>query len=221
MKISWRSEAISLFLLVAMFVVAGVTWSVAPDSIPVHWSITGEPDRYGGKFEGLLGPPLIALGLYALLLLLPRIDPRYAHYARFWGVYLVLRTVIVAFMAGVHGVIVLWARGVPVDTGLVVLLMIGLLLMVIGNYLGKLRSTWFVGIRTPWTLSSEESWNKTHRLGGRAFVGLGLALMIVSPFQNPWALYVVAALGAVSLTLLVAYSYYAWRADPAVHSKDG
>lgn len=220
MKISWRSEAVSLFLLAAMLVVAGATWSVAPDSIPVHWGITGQPDRYGGKFEGLLGPPLLALGIYALLLLLPRIDPRYTHYNRFGGVYLVLRTLIVAFFAAIYGVVVLSARGVAVETGVAVPLIVGLLLMVIGNYLGKLRSTWFVGIRTPWTLSSEESWNKTHRLGGKIFVAFGLALAIASPFQAPWAFYAIAVLGGVALTLLVAYSYFVWRTDPGARSDD-
>lgn len=215
LKTNWRSELVSLFLLVAMFVLAGVTWSTAPDEIPVHWGIGGEPDRYGGRFEGLLLAPLIALGMYGLLLVLPKIDPRRAHYERFSDVYALLRTAIVALLAGIHLIMVLWARDVPVDTGLATPLMIGLLLMVLGNYLGKLRSTWFVGIRTPWTLSSEESWNKTHRLGGKLFVAVGLALVIASPFQNLWTLYAIGAVGLAALVLLTAYSYWVWRADPA------
>ena len=63
LKTNWRSEVVSLFLLVAMFVLAGVTWSMAPDEIPVHWGIGGDPDRYGSRFEGLLLTPLIALGI--------------------------------------------------------------------------------------------------------------------------------------------------------------
>jgi uncharacterized membrane protein len=217
LKTNWRSELVSLFLLVAMFLLAGVTWSTAPDEIPVHWGIGGEPDRYGGRFEGLLLAPLIALGIYGLLLVLPRIDPRRAHYERFSDVYALLRTAIVALLAGIHLIMVLWARDVPVDTALATPLMIGLLLMVIGNYLGKLRSTWFVGIRTPWTLSSEESWNKTHRLGGKLFVAVGLALVIASPFQNLWTLYAIGAMGLAALVLLTAYSYWVWRADPVAH----
>ena len=217
LKTNWRSEVVSLFLLVAMFVLAGVTWSMAPDEIPVHWGIGGDPDRYGSRFEGLLLTPLIALGIYGLMLVLPRIDPRRAHYERFSDVYALLRTAIVALMAGIHLIMVLWARDVPVDTGLATPLIIGLLLIVIGNYLGKLRSTWFVGIRTPWTLSSEESWNKTHRLGGKLFVAVGLALVIASPFQNLWTLYAIGAMGLAALVLLTAYSYYVWRADPAAH----
>jgi uncharacterized membrane protein len=215
MKVTWRSEAICLLLLVAMFVAAGVTWSSAPDRIPAHWGTSGEPDRYAGKFEGLLGPPLMALGIYILFLVLPRIDPRKENYARFQGVYTVLKTLMVAFMAGLLGIVVLWARGVQVDTGVAVMLMAGLLIMVIGNFMGKVRPNWFVGIKTPWALSSEESWNKTHRLGGKLFVIWGLALAIAAPFHNALAF---SALSAGMLGLIVClylYSYLIWRKDPA------
>ena len=222
MKVTWRSEAICLLLLVAMFVAAGVTWSSAPDRIPVHWGVSDEPDRYAGKFEGLLLLPLVALGLYVLLLVLPRVDPRKEHYARFQGVYTILRTLIVAIMAGTFAIVVLWARGVHVDTFVVVGLMIGLLFMVLGNYMGKLRSTWFVGIRTPWTLSSEESWNKTHRLGGRLFFVFGLALAIGVPLGKQWAASYMIPAGVFGLVLILyVYSYLVCRKDPAAnHAKN-
>jgi uncharacterized membrane protein len=216
MKLTWRSEAICLLLLVAMFVAAGVMWSSAPDTIPTHWGDSGEPDSYGGKFEGLLLLPLIALGIYVLLLVLPRVDPRREHYARFQGAWTVLRTVIVAVFAGVYGVVVLWVKGVHVDTFVVVGLMIGLLFMVLGNYMGKLRSTWFVGIRTPWTLSSEESWNKTHRLGGKLVFLLGLALVVFALFQKQWVSSYIIPAGLFGLILILyLYSYLVWRRDPA------
>ena len=221
-KINWRTEAVSLLLLLAMFVAAGVVWPSAPDRIPVHWGVSGEPDRYAGKFEGLLLLSLVALGLYVLLLVLPRVDPRKEHYARFQGVYTILRTLIVAIMAGTFAIVVLWARGVHVDTFVVVGLMIGLLFMVLGNYMGKLRSTWFVGIRTPWTLSSEESWNKTHRLGGRLFFVFGLALAIGVPLGKQWAASYMIPAGVFGLVLILyVYSYLVWRKDPAAnHAKN-
>lgn len=209
----------SISLLLAMFVVAGFTWSSAPNSIPVHWGITGQPDRYGGKFEGLLAIPIAALALYLLLLFLPRIDPRRVNYDRFGGVYLLLKTVLVAFMAVVYAVQVMWVQGIMVDMAVVVPLIIGLLLMVIGNYLGKLRSNWFVGIKTPWTLASEESWIKTHRLGGIFFVAVGLALAIESPFHNAWAFYIVGIVALILLIFLVIYSYIIYRAERAAHAR--
>jgi uncharacterized membrane protein len=69
---TWKADAVALGMIAAMFVLAAVMWSVAPDQIPVHWNWAGQPDRFGGRFEGLLGLPLAAAGIYALLLFLPR-----------------------------------------------------------------------------------------------------------------------------------------------------
>jgi uncharacterized membrane protein len=220
MKVNWRTEIISLFLIAAMFVLAAITWPVVPDRIPVHWGFSGQPDRYGGKFEGLLLLPLISLGIYLFLLLLPRIDPRGGRYQRFAGAYLVIRTVLISFFVVVYVVGVLWARGVTVDIMMIMSLAMGLLFMVIGNYMGKLRPNWFAGIRTPWTLSSVESWNKTHRLGGKLFIAVGLIMAFTSLFQKPWTFLASIGLLIVCSIGLVVYSYYIWRADPAARSKN-
>jgi uncharacterized membrane protein len=86
---------------------------------------------------------------------------------------------------------------------------------VLGNYLGKTRSNFFAGVRTPWTLSSEYSWEKTHRLGGRLFVATGLATVAVSLLAGtPWDLYVI--LGGTFITVIVSIvmSFVYWRRDP-------
>jgi uncharacterized membrane protein len=214
-KINWRSEIVSLILLLSMFVLAGITWPAAPERIPVHWGFSGEPDRYGGKFEGLLVIPLIALGLYLMLVLLPRIDPRGERYNRFAGVYVLIRTVIIACLAVIEVMAVLWARGIAVNTGIIVPVAVGLLLMVIGNFMGKIRPNWFVGIRTPWTLSSEESWNKTHRLGGKMFVIMGLFMAAASLFQKTWLFTATIGLLLAGIIVLYVYSYRIWKNDPA------
>ncbi len=114
----------------------------------------------------LLLPPT-ALGLYLLLLLLPRIDPRRANYAQFRGAYLVLRVAILMFLVLIYGFVLLWTRGIRLDV-LVIPILAGGLLVVMG-VMGRVQPNWFVGIRTPWTLSSDLSWRETHRLGGWPF----------------------------------------------------
>jgi len=213
MKFTWRTELVSWLLLAYMFALGAWTWSVAPERIPIHWGITGQPDRYGGKVEAILLPLALALGLYLLLLVLPRFDPRYAHYRFFSGVYHLIRTVLVAFFAAVYTTMMLWARSVQVDTSVIVPLMVGLLFVILGNYMGKLRSTWFVGIRTPWTLSSEESWNKTHRLGGKVFAVLGFVFIAASLLKREWAFYTALGLLGAGVIFLVIYSYFIWRHD--------
>jgi uncharacterized membrane protein len=214
MKITWRSEALNLFLIAAMFVASAIVYPTAPDTIPVHWGINGEPNGWGGKFEGLFLLPLMTAGIYLLLLFLPKIDPKRANYDKFGGVYRIIRTLIVVFMAGLHGVIIAQIKGVSIDVGMTVIVMVGLMLAVLGNYLGKLKPTWFVGIRTPWTLTSELSWNKTHRLGGRFFVIFGLLLAMAGIIGAEWLFIAVFGLFMASIFYLIVYSYLVWKSDP-------
>lgn len=157
MRTNLRIEVVQWVLIGAMFVLAVVVWSSAPDRIPVHWGPTGEPDRYGGKVEGLLLLPLLTLGIYLLMLLLPKVDPRRDNYSSFEGAYGVIRLSTVVFLALLYGLVLLWIEGVEPDFAVVVPVLVGGLFVVIGNLLGKIRPNWFVGVKTPWTLSSRRS----------------------------------------------------------------
>jgi uncharacterized membrane protein len=214
MKITWRSEAFNLFLIAAMFIASAIAYPSAPDTIPVHWGINGEPNGWGGKFEGLFLLPLMTAGIYLLLLFLPKIDPKRANYDKFGGVYRIIRTLIVVFMAGLHGVIIAQINGVAIDVSTAVMVMVGLMLAVLGNYFGKLKQTWFVGIRTPWTMTSELSWTKTHQLGGKIFVVFGLLLALAGLVQQNWMFFTVMGLFMASILYLVIYSYFVWKSDP-------
>ena len=214
MKLKWRRELAMWVLLAGMFTLAAITWSRAPDRIPVHWNLHQQVDRYGGRFEGLLGVPLVALGLYALMLLVPRIDPGRANYPGFWGAFTTLRLALVVFMAAIYGVMHLWMCGIEVRMNTVMPLLMGALFVVVGNLLGKLRPNWFVGIRTPWTLSSKDAWVRAHRAGGWVFIAGGLAFMVAGVVHTPWVLWTAIAAFAGGLLAVVAYSYFVWRADP-------
>ena len=217
MRTNLRIEAVQWAIIGVMFVLAALVWPTAPDRIPVHWGLSGEPDRYGGKIEGLLLLPLLTLGVYLLMLFVPRIDPRRDNYALFRGAYGVLRLSVVAFLALVYGLILLWIEGTKPDITVVVPILVGGLLVVIGNLLGKIRPNWFVGVKTPWTLSSRRSWVKTHRMAGWTFVLLGLAFVVLGlagPTGQVWALTTLVVAPVGSVLWLIVYSYLAWRSDP-------
>ncbi len=215
MKIAWKIEVPQWIILAAMFVAAAIAWPHAPDRIPVHWNLSGQVDRYGGRFEGLLLMPLFALGLYVLMLVLPRIDPGRANYARFRGPYNAIRIAILALF-GVFDVVV---QKSALATGRVNMartapLAIGILFVFLGALLGKIRPNWFVGVRTPWTLSSKMSWVRTHRAGGWVFMLVGLATIVASFFSSRVSFWVLIA-GLVGGTIgLMVYSYLVWRQDP-------
>ncbi|MGE5175577.1 MAG: SdpI family protein [Hyphomicrobiales bacterium] len=213
-RTSWRTEWPHWLLLAAMFALAAINWSTAPARIPVHWDAAGEVDRYGGRFEGILLMPLLAVVIYLLFRFLPRLDPGRANYASFAGAFATLRLAVLGVLAAIYGVMLLAMRGHRVDMATVVPFLIGLLFLVIGSVLGKLRPNWFFGIRTPWTLSSKEAWVKTHRLGGWVYIGIGVLLLLVGVIRREWSVYaIIFGAGGGTLWVLV-YSYLVWRRDP-------
>jgi uncharacterized membrane protein len=219
MKFKWRQEVISLLFIAAAFIFALVSWNSVPNRLPIHWNAAGKSDGYGGKFEGLLLTPLIAVGLYLMLLVLPAIDPRKENYQRMANTYSVIRLVIVIYMSVFSVVLTFVARGAALNIGLIVPVMVGALFVILGNYFGKLRQTWFVGIRTPWTLSSTVSWNKTHALGGKIFIGIGIGLIIAALIGKGWAFTVVIVAGTLGLIYTIYYSYLIWKSDPVISSR--
>jgi uncharacterized membrane protein len=214
MKADWRAEIAMLAIIAAMFVAAAAVWPSAPDAIPVHWNASGQVDRYGGRFEGLILLPLIALSFYLLLRYLPLIDPLRANYARFGGAYLAIRVAVLLLIAGIHAMVIAWVLQRPVDMSRAVPASIGALFVLLGSILGRVKPNWFVGIRTPWTLSSKRSWERTHRLGGRLFLALGVLLLVTGLVGlGSFGLAVFGAMAGV-LIILVVYSYFVWREDP-------
>jgi uncharacterized membrane protein len=215
MKINWRTEVPQWLIIAAMFVAAVIIWPTVSGRIPVHWDAHGNANGYGGKFEGLLLIPLIAVGLYLLLLFLPRVDPGRANYAQFARPFLVVRYAILILLAGLYGVTLLAVKGYGFNTTRLVLGGIGILFIVLGNVMGKVRPNWFVGVRTPWTLSSKRSWVRTHRLAGWMFTLAGLIFLILIAFNIGAALHwIILSVVAVLTIVLVVYSYIEWRHDP-------
>ena len=184
--------------------------------VAVHWDASGHPNGYGDAFWAFLLVPVVTAALSALLAFVPSIEPRRRNLNLSGPAYMATWISILVLWAGVQAVIVLSAVGVARSDVVARLVPAGtgLMLMVVGNYMGKVRSNFFFGIRTPWTLSSELSWNRTHRLGGRLLFLIGLVAVLTPVF--PWAGVVALAAGLpAAIILLVIYSYVEWRRDPA------
>ncbi len=193
-------------------------WIKLPEGveIPVHFNLQGQPDRYAGKFEGLLLMPLLAMGLTGLMMLIPRIEPRQEHRSDSSAANAITVVTGVLFLAVVHYSIIAIAVGKTVDIVTIVMIMMGILFIVMGNYLSKTRSNFFFGIRTPWTLSSELAWRKTNRLGAWLFVFYGVSFIIGAIIGNSWLLIgLIGTLLIVSLVILPIYSYRISKKDSA------
>ncbi|MGF1567119.1 MAG: SdpI family protein [Nodosilinea sp.] len=214
---------ISSLAVAAMVALSLWVWPQLPatQQIPVHFGIDGTPDRYGGKFEGLLLTPLIAAGITLLLAVLPNIDPRAQNLLRSETAYAATWYGTIALLGAIHGATVLQVLGWQINVATVVSVGVGGLLAIIGNYLGKVRSNFSFGIRTPWTLSSDRAWSKTHRLGGRLLLLLGVGCVLAALF-NANGLFLALALGGTGGIILWAmmYSYWVWKHDPERQRRD-
>jgi uncharacterized membrane protein len=200
-----------------MLLVSLWAWPQIPAEaqVPIHWGLDGRADGWAPKPIALLGLPLLTVGLALLLAFAPRLDPRYANVQRSATAYWAVAFGSLALLAIVHVAATLVATGRSLNIGMVVSVAVGALFVVVGNFLGKTRSSWIFGIRTPWTLSSELAWTRTHRLGGYLFVLLGIAVILVA-FVAPGGPDAFVLLGGLALVILtvVSYSYLVWRDDP-------
>ena len=206
---------VSVVALLIMLAASAVLWTNVPDDarIPVHWGIDGTPDRFGGKLEAALTTPGIALLLFAILALAPHFEPRRRHLLQSARAFAAIWIALAILLTGIHIGIVLIGLGVDLALHAVVAAFIGALFLVIGNYLGKTRSTFVLGIRTPWTLSSDRVWDRTHRLGGRLFMLAGAAALALALFDGQLALWAVLLGGVGTAVIVFAYSFLAWRQE--------
>jgi len=199
---------------------AAVAWIVgaglpADMQLPTHFGISGAPDRFSGKWEALFLPAGMAGGLSLLLWFLPALEPRLNNLERSTGLYYWSWAALLLMSAAIELVVVSVALRWNLRIEHVVAGAIGAMFVLIGNQLGKSRSMYLVGIRTPWTLASEEVWIRTHRLGGKLMVAGGLAMVAAALLPIPSGL--LATVSGASLALIVGvpvvYSYILWRRE--------
>jgi len=211
----------SIPVLVAMFALSVWAYSGASPDVeyPVHWGLSGQPDRYGHALEAFFVLPFVALAVTAVFTFVPLLDPRGENIRRSAPFYLTTWAAVLLFMGVLHGAMTLSAMGLydPDHTQLPRLMAsgVGLLLLVMGNVLGKARPNWFAGVRTPWTLSSDLAWDKTHRLAGRLFVVVGAAGAVaawLAPISWTLPLLVGGSLGTTLISVI--YSWGVWRTAP-------
>jgi uncharacterized membrane protein len=214
MKLSWRTELPPLIVVAAMFALAAWAWPRVPDRIPIHWNIHGEVDGWGSKLTGLIVIPITTLGLYGMLLLVPFADPGKDNYRNFSRIYAVVRLALILVMAALHTACIFAALGYLFNMTSVACSAMGILLIVLGNYMSKIRPNWFLGVRTPWTLSSRLSWDKTHRLAGWLFIPMGAMFLIVAAVPSLWTWSALIIVNGFCLVWMVLYSYFVFRHDP-------
>jgi len=210
---STKTATITAITLVAIsFLVALALYSSMPDPMPSHWNAAGEIDGYMSRFWGMVLMPLITLGILLLFLAIPKIDPLKANIAQFIDSYNLLMVLFIAYMLYVYALTLLAALGYTFNMTAMLLPAMGALFIVIGFLIGKAKRNFFVGIRTPWTLSSDTVWAKTHALGKWTFVGAGVVCIVSTFFGETAFCFMMLALISAGLVPIV-YSYLLWKKE--------
>ncbi len=200
-----------LVVLLGLMVTAFIVYPQLPERVPMHWNMAGEVDNYGSRFTGAFAIPLLTVAIYIGMVFMPLIDPKKANYAVFLKAYRAIRTGLVLFFVLLYILTIAFALGYEVDIARLVPLFLGILFIIIGNFLSQVRHNYFVGIKTPWTLASEKVWRRTHRLGGFVFVAAGvisIAAVFFPPPFNFWAV-LGSVISAVAITFI--YSALAYK----------
>ena len=204
---------IPLLIVAAGLIASAVVYPDLPERMPTHWNLAGQVDGWSPRSWGAWMIPVMIAFLWALMRWLPSIDPRGKNYLKFGGAFEGIMLSVMLFMLALHGIMLRAALGHPVAMERVAPVGVGILFIVIGNLLPRARPNWFVGIRTPWTLSSDRVWEKTHRVGGRLFV-LGGVLLSLSTFLGAgWSRGVLVVVVVVCSLGTVVYSYLEWRKE--------
>lgn len=202
-------------VVIAALAVAISIWAYPslPPTVATHWNLRGTPDGFSGRFVAVAIGPLVIVGITLLFNVLPKFDPRRENYAKFLNTYWLFANAVIVFMLIIHAVVLATGLGYSVRIDRLMPLFIGLLFVVIGNYLTRVEPNWFIGIRTPWTLSNDTVWRKTHRTGGYLMVlgGLLVAACAALPHSAFVPVLIVAIL--VMAVIPIVQSYVLWKRE--------
>ena len=184
-----------------------------PAQVATHFNLQGEPNGWSSRLMAVALVPVIGIFMAFMFTFLPRIDPKKANYAKFGTTWWTVANAALILLALVHVAVLGKAMGWAVDISRIVGLGVGGMFILIGNLMTRIRPNWFMGIRTPWTLSSDTVWRKTHRFGGVAFVIAGVCIAATGLLGSRWALYAAIGMAVVAALGSVVYSYVVWKGE--------
>ena len=208
------TTVIVLALIIGAILAAILLWNQLPEQMASHWNVKDQVDGYISRFWGVFMMPMMTLGIFLLFLVIPTIDPLKANIAKFRETFNTFIVLFVAFMLYIHGLTLAWNLGyTSFKLSTSMLPAIGLLFIFIGFMLRKAKRNFFIGIRTPWTLSSDYVWDKTHQIGAILFMASGV-LALVGGFLGGMAAFwfLFAPLMASTIFLLI-YSYVLYQRE--------
>lgn len=202
-----------IFAVIAISFALGMyLYPQMPSLMASHWGIDGQVNGFMAKIWGLFLLPIIALALWLLFLLIPKIDPLKSNIAQFRAYYDAFAAALILFLFYIHLLTLGWNLGYHFNMSRLLAPAFAVLFYLIGVMLGHAKRNWFIGIRTPWTLSNESVWDETHRVGGKLFKAVGILSLggLLFPDLTFYLIFLpVIAIAAFT----VAYSYLVYQKE--------
>ncbi len=212
---STKTTTISFIIILALATLAGLLlWNQLPDPMASHWGMDDQVNGTTSKFWGVFLMPVMAVAMFLLFLVIPSIDPLKANIAKFRETFNTFIILITVFMLYIYGLTLAWNLGYTnFRMSTAMLPALGLLFIFVGGLIQKSKRNFFIGIRTPWTLSSDTVWDETHRVGGQLFKISGVLALIGAFFPSYafWFLFIPLASSAL---FSVVYSYILFQREP-------
>jgi len=207
-----KSWIIVLAIILLSFVLSIYFYPKMPEKMASHWNAQGEVDGHLPKCWGLFLIPLILTGLTMLFIAIPRIDPLKANIEKFRRYYDGFIILLFLFLLSVHFQVILWNIGIKINPNAMFPIGLGFLFFYTGILLENAKRNWFIGIRTPWTLSNEKVWDKTHEIGGKLFKIAGIAVFVGVFFQS-YVLFFVLVPAILAAIYTIVYSYFEYQKE--------
>ena len=206
------TKIIMLALILIAIILAIAVYPRFPDKVASHWNIKGDVDGYMPRFWATAMLPLILIGCFLLFLVLPKIDPFKRNIKKFEKYYDLIIILVMLFLLYVYILTIIYNFGVKFNMTYAMLPALAILFFFIGAILPKCKRNWFLGIRTPWTLSSDKVWEKTHKLGAVLFKALAVIILISMFFAEQAMLLFICSLILIILIIFV-YSYLEYKKE--------
>jgi len=210
---------LAAIVVLLCFALAAWAYPQLPARVPAHWNAAGEIDGYSGPLQAAFLLPGIILAVFAMMFVLPHVDPKRSNYKLMGKVYWLFALALILFLGLFYANTILSALGItsPRSVPRLALSGLGLLFIILGNYMGKVKYNYTFGLRTPWTLASEEVWYKTHRVTAPFWMLGGIVLLSSAFLPATWgATVMLLVIGALALGPTL-YSYILFR---RLESKD-
>ena len=207
-----KSTIAVLGMILFSFVIGIYFYPQMPEKMASHWNAQGQVDGYMPKFWGLFLIPFILVGLALLFVAIPRIDPLKENIEKFRKYYDGFIILFFVFMLSVYSQVILWNLGVKITPNVILPIGLGILFFYCGILCENVKQNWFIGIRTPWTLSSERVWEKTHKIGGKLFKIAGVIAFFGVFFQSYALFFILVPVISVAAYTII-YSYFEYQKE--------